>query len=58
MSTLLTKLAEWAVNLSLEDISPRVVERVRLQHLNLAATIRQQSEHPLTRALRAGGSGR
>lgn len=58
MSTTLQQLARWASALRLDDAPPRVVERVRLQHLGAAGIVRTLAQGPVQDALRKASSSR
>ncbi|NOY26784.1 MAG: MmgE/PrpD family protein [Oligoflexia bacterium] len=58
MTTTLQGLARWADQLESSDIPPRVLERVRLQHLGIGAAIRATAAWPLQRSLASLGQRR
>jgi 2-methylcitrate dehydratase PrpD len=49
--TLLTRLARFAVDLQVSDLPPGVLERVRLQHISAAGSVRRLSKTPLAQSI-------
>ncbi len=59
MSRTCTRLARWAVELSVDDVPADVLRRARLQHLSAAGAVRAAAGQAGARALaRAGSSGK
>ncbi|MFT5684382.1 MAG: 2-methylcitrate dehydratase PrpD [Myxococcota bacterium] len=51
MSSIIQKLGRFSAEFIPEQLPPSVLQRVRLQHLNLAGAVRTVSDRPLARAL-------
>jgi len=54
----LTELARWAHDLDLDAAPAAVQDRVRVQHVSLAGTLRQIGDRPEGRAIRKAGGSR
>ncbi|MDG1480883.1 MAG: MmgE/PrpD family protein [Myxococcota bacterium] len=55
MSTIIQRLGRFSADFIPEQLPPSVLQRVRLQHVNLAGAVRAVSGHPLAAALAGSG---